>query len=178
MAECRYTFLDLGPVNAPYMDELADAAARVVRSGRYIGGPEVDAFEHNLCALTGARYAVGVSNGLDALRLILRAYVELGVFAPGDEVIVPANTYIASVLAISDAGLVAVLAEPDLLTSNLDTSRLAELVTPRTKAVMPVHLYGRVCWDETLRDFALGHGLKIIEDNAQAIGADAGIPGQ
>ena len=177
MAECRYTFLDLGPVNAPYMDELADAAARVVRSGRYIGGPEVDAFEHNLCALTGARYAVGVSNGLDALRLILRAYVELGVFAPGDEVIVPANTYIASVLAISDAGLVAVLAEPDLLTSNLDTSRLAELVTPRTKAVMPVHLYGRVCWDETLRDFALGHGLKIIEDNAQAIGADAGIPG-
>ena len=173
----KYPFLALGPVNAPYMDELAAAAERVVRSGWYIGGAEVEAFERNLCALTGARYAVGVSNGLDALRLILRAYVEMGVMNPGDEVIVPANTYIASVLAITDAGLVAVLAEPDASTSNLDTSRLEELLTARTRAVMPVHLYGRPCWDAELRDFALRHGLKVIEDNAQAIGAVAAVPG-
>lgn len=173
----KYPFLALGPVNAPYMDELADAAQRVVRSGWYIGGAEVEAFERNLCALTGAAHAVGVSNGLDALRLILRAYVEMGEMAPGDEVIVPANTYVASVLAINDAGLVAVLAEPHPDTSNLDTSRLEELLTPRTRAVMPVHLYGRPCWDAALRDFALRHNLKIVEDNAQAIGAVAPMPG-
>lgn len=167
----RYPFLELGTVNAPYFDEIEDAVRRVVRSGWYIGGKEVESFEAALCGLTGAPYSVGVSNGLDALRLILRGYIEIGDMAPGDEVIVPANTYIASVLAISDAGLKPVLAEPDALTSNLDTSLLERYLTPRTRAVMPVHLYGRVCWDSRLKKFAVRNGLKVIEDNAQAIGA-------
>ena len=97
----RFPFLDLADANAPYMDEMAEAAARVIRSGRYIGGDEVETLETDLCRLTGARYCVAVSNGLDALRLILRAYVEMGRLQRGDEVIVPGNTYIASVLAIS-----------------------------------------------------------------------------
>lgn len=173
----RYPFLDLGPVNAPYMDEMAAAMERVVRSGRYIGGAETERLEENLCRLTGAAHAVGVSNGLDALRLILRGYIELGEMQPGDEVIVPANTYIASVLAISDAGLTPVLAEPDARTSNLDTSLLESLVTPRTRAIMPVHLYGRVCFDTALAETARKHSLIIIEDNAQAIGAVSPHPG-
>ncbi len=173
----KYPFLELGTVNAPYFDELEEAVVRVVRSGRYIGGKEVEVFEADLCALTGAPFAVGVSNGLDALRLILRGYVAMGEMQPGDEVIVPANTYIASVLAISDAGLTPVLAEPDVATSNLDTTLLERYLTPRTRAVMPVHLYGRVCWDERLKIFAETHGLKVIEDNAQAIGAVAPVGG-
>lgn len=173
----RYPFLELGAVNAPYFDELEEAVGRVVRSGWYIGGKEVEAFEAALCSLTGAPFAIGVSNGLDALRLILRGYIEIGEMAPGDEVIVPANTYIASVLAISDAGLKPVLAEPDAMTSNLDTSLLERYLTPRTRAVMPVHLYGRVCWDSRLKAFAAENGLKVIEDNAQAIGAVSPVEG-
>ncbi len=169
--ETRYKFLDLGIVNAPYTDAIAEATARVVRSGRYIGGSEVETFEHMLAAVAGTDCAVGVSSGLDALRLILRAYIEMGVMAPGDEVIVPANTYIASILAITENGLRPVLVEPSLDTLNLDTALVEKAVTSRTRAVMPVHLYGRVCYDDTLADVARRHGLKIIEDNAQAIGA-------
>ncbi len=175
--ETKYPFLNLGPVNAPYMDEMAAAAERVIRSGRYIGGPECERLEKRLAQLTGATYAIGVSNGLDALRLILRAYIELGVMAPGDEIIVPANTFIASVLAISDAGLRPVLVEPDIRTSNLDTAKALKAITPRTRGVMPVHFYGRVCWDENLIALARNHNLVIVEDNAQAIGARARIAG-
>ena len=171
LMETRYKFLDLGIVNAPYTDAIAEATARVVRSGRYIGGSEVETFEHMLAAVAGTDCAVGVSSGLDALRLILRAYIEMGVMAPGDEVIVPANTYIASILAITENGLRPVLVEPSLDTLNLDTALVEKAVTSRTRAVMPVHLYGRVCYDDTLADVARRHGLKIIEDNAQAIGA-------
>lgn len=167
----RFPFLELATVNRPFMNELQQRVAAVVASGRYVGGPEVEEFEQRLCDLTGARYAIGVSNGLDALRLILRAWVQLGILRAGDEVIVPANTYIASVLAITDAGLTPVLAEPDPRTSNLDLSRLEEYLTPRTRAVMPVHLYGRVCWCASFEEFARRNSLKIIEDNAQAIGA-------
>lgn len=167
----KYPFLQLATVNAPFMDEIQKRVARVVASGRYVGGPEVEELEENLSRLTDREYAVGVSNGLDALRLILRAYVEMGVMKPGDEVIVPANTYIASVLAISDAGLTPGLAEPDFLTANLDLNRLQEYLTPRTRGIMPVHLYGRVCWSAELEDFARRNNLKIIEDTAQAIGA-------
>lgn len=174
----RYPFLELATVNAPFMDELQRRVAGVVSSGRYVGGPEVEEFENRLLRLTGADYAVGVSNGLDALRLILRAYIEMGVFRPGQEVIVPANTYIASVLAISDAGLRPVLAEPSAADSNLDLERLGEYLTPQTCAIMPVHLYGRVCWSAALEDFARRNGLKIIEDNAQAIGASVVLPGR
>lgn len=167
----RYPFLELATVNRPFMDEIRERVGRVITSGRYVGGGEVAEFEESLARLSGMAYAVGVSNGLDALRLILRGYLAMGVMSPGDEVIVPANTYVASVLAISDAGLVPVLAEPSPLTSNLDLSRLGEYLTSRTRAVMPVHLYGRACWGEELERFAGDNGLKIIEDNAQAIGA-------
>lgn len=169
----RYPFLDLGAANAPYMDEIVRATERVVRSGRYVGGPEVAGFEQMLAQATGTACAVGVSTGLDALRLILRAYIEMGEMAPGDEVIVPANTYIASILAVTENGLVPVLVEPDDRTLNLDTSLVEAAVTPRTRAIMTVHLYGRVCYDDRLADAARRHGLKLIEDNAQAIGATA-----
>ncbi len=116
--------------------------------------------------------AIGVANGLDALRLIIRAYIEMGVMKAGDEIIVPANTYIASLLAISDNGLIPVLVEPDADTFNIDISKIEEKITSRTKAVMIVHLYGRIVFSEQLNEIAKKHHLKIIEDNAQAIGAE------
>lgn len=173
----KYEFLNLGTVDAPYLPEIEEAVLRVLRSGRYIGGPEVERLESRLSALCGTTHAIGVSNGLDALRLILKAYVATGYMSPGDEVIVVANTFIASVLAIVDAGLTPVLVDPDPATSNLDTSLIEAAITPRTKAIMPVHLYGRVCWDETLRTIAAERGIKIIEDNAQAIGATSHLEG-
>lgn len=171
MTEIRYPFLDLGTVNRPYFEELGRAACRVVESGRYCGGDEVTAFEQELAAMTGTEFAVGVSNGLDALRMILKAYVQMGVMREGDEIIVPANTYIASVLAITEARLVPVLAEVSADTYNIDTSCLDRYLTPRTRGVMTVHLYGRVAYDDRLADFVKSHSLKLIEDNAQAIGA-------
>lgn len=167
----RYRFLDLAEINRPFMADIQNAIARVAAGGWYIGGPEVESFEYELSAATGTGYAVGTSNGLDALRLILRAYIELGAIAEGDEIIVPANTYIASVLAITDNRLHPVLVEPDPRTMNLDTSRIEASITPRTKAIMPVHLYGRICYDSRLRQIASDHGLKVIEDCAQSIGA-------
>lgn len=176
MSQMRYPFLDLGTVNAPYADELRLAAMRVVDSGRYVGGPEVTLFENELARVTGVPYAVGVSNGLDALRLIFRAYMELGRLRPGDGVIVPANTYIASVLAVTDCGLEPVFVEPDERTLNLDTSLVEQALNDNVKAVLTVHLYGRPCYDGVLADVARRHNLIIVEDNAQAIGADASIP--
>lgn len=167
----RYPFLDLGKVNERYAAQLKEACARVIDSGRYIGGDEVERFESELAAYCGVRHTVGVSNGLDALRLILRGYIEMGVMSPGDEVIYPANTYIATVLAITHNGLVPVPVEPDRVTLNLDSRLIERSVTSRTKAVVTVHLYGRPCYDAVMRDIAERHGLKVIEDNAQAIGA-------
>lgn len=167
----KYPFLDLTAVNASYMDEMAAAAERVIRSGRYVGGEEVARLEAEIGERLGAPFVVGVSNGLDALRLILRAYVETGVMKPGDEVIYPANTYIASVLAISDAGLVPVAVDVDETTLNIDTSLVEEAITEHTRGIMTVHLYGRVAWDERLVDISRRHNLKIIEDCAQAFGA-------
>lgn len=167
----KYPFLDLTAVNASYMDEMAAAAERVIRSGRYVGGEEVTRLEAEIGERLGAPFVVGVSNGLDALRLILRAYVETGVMKPGDEVIYPANTYIASVLAISDAGLVPVAVDVDETTLNIDTSLVEEAITEHTRGIMTVHLYGRVAWDERLVDISRRHNLKIIEDCAQAFGA-------
>ena len=171
MEKKRFEFLDLGKVNEPYAAGIEEAVLRVVRSGRFVGGPEVTALEGRLCALTGAPHAIGVSNGLDALRLIHRAYIELGDMKPGDEVIVPANTYIASVLAISDAGLKPVLVDAAESTSNLDTALIESAITDRTRAIMTVHLYGRVSWDDEIRRLAKKYNLKVVEDNAQAIGA-------
>lgn len=169
----RYTFLELAGVNKPYIDEIKAAVNRVIDSGRYIGGVEVEALEQSLAAYCEAPHAVGVSNGLDALRLIFRGYLELGVMSPGDEVIVPSNTYIASVLAVSDNGLVPVFVEPELLTYNLDSNLVEQAISKRTRAIMPVHLYGRVCWNEKLAEIVKIHNLKIVEDNAQSIGATA-----
>jgi len=164
-------FLNLQKINAQYSDELKQVAAEVIDSGWYLLGKKLELFEKNLSDFLGVKYAIGVSNGLDALRLIFRAYIEMGIMQKGDEVIVPANTYIASILAISDNGLKPILVEPDINTYNLDISLVEQHITKRTKAIMVVHLYGRVCWSEELEQIAKKNNLKIIEDNAQAIGA-------
>lgn len=167
----KYPFLDLGKVNEPYFDQLEQAAIKVIRSGRYIGGDEVTRLEQMLCRMHDVPYAIAVSNGLDALRLTLRAYVVTGILAPGDEVIVPANTYIASILAISDAGLTPVTVDVDPATMNIDSSLIEESISGKTRAIMPVHLYGRVAWDSTMVDIIRRHDLIAVEDCAQAIGA-------
>jgi len=164
-------FLDLQKINAQYAEELKQAAADVIDGGWFLLGERVRQFESNLKSYTGLNNCVGVANGLDALRLILKAYMEMGFMKEGDEVIVPANTYIASILAITDNRLTPVLVEPDIRTYNLDLSLVEQHITPRTRAIMVVHLYGQVCWSEGLENLAHKHGLKIIEDNAQAIGA-------
>lgn len=165
-------FLDLQKINAQYADELKMAAAEVIDSGWYLLGERVRQFENNLANYIGIKHAIGVANGLDALRLILKAYMEMGLMREGDEIIVPANTYIATILAITDNRLKPVLVEPDITTYNLDISLVEDHITPRTKAIMIVHLYGQVCWSEELEAIAKRHHLKIIEDNAQAIGAE------
>lgn len=164
-------FLDLKKINAQYATELKQAAAEVIDSGWYLQGEKVKLFETNLANYIGVKQAIGVGNGLDALRLILKAYIEMGIMQEGDEVMVPANTYIASILAISDNRLKPVLIEPDINTYNLDISLIEQHITPRTRAIMVVHLYGQVCWSAELENIAKKHNLKIIEDNAQAIGA-------
>lgn len=177
----KYPFSRLADVNAPYRDRLVEAMTRVVDSGYYVGGPEVARFEEMLAGQTGAPYAVGVTNGLDALRLILRGWKELGLLRDGDGVIVPANTYVASVLAVTDNRLRPVFCEPDPVTMTLDTARLDEALSAAgdipVRAVMPVHLYGRLSWDERLVDFVRRHNLLVIEDNAQAIGCRSAVPG-
>jgi dTDP-4-amino-4,6-dideoxygalactose transaminase len=164
-------FLDLQKINAQYAAELKQAAAEVIDSGWYLLGERVKQFETNLAKYIGVKHAIGVANGLDALRLILKAYIEMGIMQEGDEVIVPANTYIASILAITDNRLKPVLVEPDINTYNLDISLIEQHITSHTRAIMVVHLYGQVCWSEELEAIAKKHNLKIIEDNAQAIGA-------
>jgi dTDP-4-amino-4,6-dideoxygalactose transaminase len=164
-------FLDLQKINAQYAEELKEVAAEVIDSGWYLLGEKVKQFEIGLEAFQEGGKAVAVANGLDALRLIFKAYLELGFMLEGDEVIVPANTYIASVLAITDNKLVPVLVEPDLDTFNLDLNLVESKITSKTKAIMVVHLYGRVCWSAELEVLAKKYNLKVIEDNAQAIGA-------
>lgn len=165
-------FLDLQKINFAYQEEIEDRLLNTFRSGWYLLGNEMKSFEGNLAQYTGCPHSIGVGNGLDALRLIFKAYLELGQLKVGDEVIVPANTYIASVLAITDNRLKPVFAEPDNDTYNIDISKIESLITTKTKAIMVVHLYGRVCWSEELENLAKKYDLKIIEDNAQAIGAE------
>ncbi len=165
-------FLDLQKINLLYQAEIEQKLINVFRSGWYLMGEEVKNFENNLAHYIGTKHAIGVANGLDALRLIFRAYIELGLMKAGDEVIVPANTYIASILALSDNGLVPVLVEPDLNTYNIDISKIEEAITPKTKAILIVHLQGRIVFSEELKNLATKHNLKIVEDNAQAIGAE------
>ena len=173
----QYPFLDLALSNAPYMNELKAAACEVIERGRYLHSTQTELLEQEVAQLCQTKHCVSVSNGLDALRLILRAYKEMGRLREGDEVLVPANTYIASVLAISDNGLKPVLCEPNARTMNMDSSQLEQLITPHTRAVMPVHLYGTPCWDAALMQVARTHDLIVIEDNAQAIGAVSNLAG-
>jgi dTDP-4-amino-4,6-dideoxygalactose transaminase len=164
-------FLDLKGINAKYKDELISACTRVIESGWYIQGNEHKEFEKEFAEFCGSKYAIGVANGLDALTLILRAYKELGVLKDFDEVIVPANTYIASILAISQNNLTPILVEPDIDTYNLDAQKIEEKITPKTKAIMVVHLYGQALQMHKIMQIAKKHNLKVIEDCAQAHGA-------
>ena len=164
-------FLDLKKINEQYTEELRKAASEVIESGWYLLGEKLARFEAQLAEYTGVTHAIGVANGLDALRLIMGAYIKMGILREGDEIIVPANTYIASILAITDNRLKPVLVEPDIHTYNLGISGIEAHITERTKAIMVVHLYGRVCWSASLTALAKKYNLKIIEDNAQAIGA-------
>ena len=165
-------FLDLKKINDQYESEINRAIENVLDSGWYLLGKQVKSFEAELSAYVNTTHTVVVASGLDALRIILRGWIELGVLKEGDEVIVPVNTYIASILAISDNNLTPVLVEPDIDTYNLDLNKIEEKITSKTMAVMVVHLYGRACWSEHLEKLAKKHNLKIIEDNAQAIGAE------
>lgn len=165
-------FLDLQKINLAYQQEIEDRLLKTFRSGWYLLGEEVKTFEEKLAQYIGSKSAIGVANGLDALRLILRGYIELGIMQKGDEIIVPSNTYIASILAISDNGLIPVLVEPEINTYNIDISKIEEKITPKTKGILIVHLQGRVVFSEELKKIREKHNLKIIEDNAQAIGAE------
>ena len=173
----HYPFLNLALSNEPMMEELKEAACRVIESGRYINGEQCRLFEQEVAQLCQVKHCVVVSNGLDALRLIIRAYKELGVLHNDEKIIVPANTYVASVLAVSDNGLNATLCDIRNDTMNLDSHGIESLLSPSVRAIMPVHLYGTPCWDERLMNMARHYNLTIIEDNAQAIGAKTNIPG-
>ena len=164
-------FLDLQKVNLKHQQEIETKLSEVFRSGWYLMGQELSSFESNLSQYIGVRNAIGVANGLDALRLILRGYIEMGIMNRGDEILVPSNTYIASILAISDNGLVPVLVEPDINNYNIDITKIEEKITSKTKGILIVHLYGRTVFSEQLKNLAQKYQLKIIEDNAQAIGA-------
>ena len=164
-------FLDLKEINAQYRSELKEAFDRVLDSGWFIMGSEVKNFEAKFANFCGTKHAIGVANGLDALILIIRAYKELGLFQDGDEVLVPSNTYIASILSITANNLVPVLVEPNLDTYNLDSELIESKITQKTKAILPVHLYGQICDMEEINLIANRYNLKVIEDCAQAHGA-------
>lgn len=163
-------FLSLKDVTAKYSDEIHEAALRVIDSGWYLQGKENEKFESDYARYIGTKHCVGVANGLDALVWIFRAYIELGVMKKGDEVIVPANTYIATILAITENGLVPVLVEPSIDTLEIDDSKIESLITKKTKAICIVHLYGQCAYTEKIGDLCKKYGLKLVEDNAQAHG--------
>lgn len=163
-------FLDLKGVTDKYSDELHKAVNRVVDSGWYLQGNENKTFEENYAKYIGSDYCIGVGNGLDALIWIYRAYIEMGMMKPGDEVIVPANTYIASILAITENGLVPVLVEPKLDTLEIDDDKIENAITERTKSILIVHLYGRCAYTDKIGNLCKKYRLKLVEDNAQAHG--------
>jgi dTDP-4-amino-4,6-dideoxygalactose transaminase len=164
-------FLDLKSINLAYEQQLLEAFTRVLHSGWYIKGQEVSAFEKEFAAYCEVQHCIGVANGLDALSLIFEAYLLMGRLHQNDEVLVPANTYIASILAITRNGLKPLLIEPDELTYNINPALIEQQITPRTKAILAVHLYGRVAEMSQLRELATKHQLLLIEDAAQAQGA-------
>lgn len=164
-------FLDLKSINTQYRDELVAACTRVIDSGWYIAGSELTQFEQDFANYCGTKHAIGVANGLDALTLTLRAWKELGRLKDGDEVIVPSNTYIASILAVSANNLVPVLVEPDLATYNLCPANTAAAITAKTQVILPVHLYGQLADMPSILALANEHKLLVLEDSAQAHGA-------
>ena len=164
-------YLDLQQLNASYEPQLSQALVRVASSGRYLQGSALASFEQQFANYCGVKHCVGVGNGLDALTLILLAYQTLGLLSEGDEVILPANTYIATALAVLRAGLKPVLCEPCATTSNIDVQRVPSLITDRTRVLLPVHLYGALADMESLCAIAHEHGLLLIEDAAQAHGS-------
>lgn len=164
-------YCDLKKINSLHADSLREAMLRVADSGWYILGQEVRNFEESFATYCGCRHCIGTGNGLDALTIILLAYKEMGIMQDGDEVIVPANTYIATILAIKHSGLRPVLCEPDAVTCNINPARIEKLITERTRAIMPVHLYGLTADMDSICAIARKHSLKIIEDAAQAHGA-------
>ena len=163
-------FLSLKDVTALHGAEINEAVRRVVNGGWYLQGQENERFEQNYANFIGTKYCIGCANGLDALIWIFRAYIEMGVMQPGDEVIVPANTYIATILAITENGLTPVLCEPKLNTLEIDDNLVESLITPKTKAVAIVHLYGRIAYTQKIGELCKKYHLKLIEDNAQAHG--------
>jgi dTDP-4-amino-4,6-dideoxygalactose transaminase len=164
-------FLDLKAINDSFEPMLSRAIQNVLDSGWYLEGQETQAFEKEYARFTGTKHCIGVANGLDALRLILKAFIALGIMKEGDEIIVPANTFIASLLAISDNQLVPVLVEPGINTYNIDPEKIEEKITSRTKGIMVVHLYGQNALCPEIENIVKKYNLKLIEDNAQAIGA-------
>ena len=160
-------YLDLKRINEPYVH----AADNVLQSGWYLRGEATQRFEQHYAEYIGTKHCVACANGLDALTLILRAYKEMGVMQDGDEVIVPANTYIASILAVTENRLMPLLVEPDINTLQIDDTLIEQAITPRTRAIMIVHLYGRCAYTDKIGELCNKYGLKLIEDNAQAHGA-------
>lgn len=165
-------FLNLKSINEQYRNELLEACTRVIDSGWYIGGTELEAFEKNFARYCGTKFAIGVANGLDALILVLRAWKELGKLKDGDEVLVPSNTYIASILAITANQLTPVLVEPELASYNIDPNKIALAITDKTKAILPVHLYGQLAPMPEIMQIAKKHNLLVLEDSAQSHGAE------
>lgn len=168
-------FLSLKDVTALHGAEINEAVSRVVNGGWYLQGKENEQFEKHYSEFIGTKYTIGCANGLDALIWIFRAYIELGVMQPGDEVIVPANTYIATILAITENGLKPILVEPKLNTLEIDDARIEEVITPKTKAICIVHLYGRNAYTEKIGSLCKKYNLKLIEDNAQAHGCQTTV---
>ena len=164
-------FLDIKKVNSKYSAELKDAVCKVIDSGWYINGTQLTEFEKEFGKYIGARHCIGVGNGLDALRLIFKSYIEIGFMKQGDEIIVPANTYVASVLSITDNGLIPIFAEPNIDSFNLCTSKLENYLSRKTKGILTVHLYGQNSISNRLLSFCKKNNLKLIEDAAQAHGA-------
>lgn len=164
-------FLDTQSINNSFEPDLSKAIQRVVSSGWYLLGNEVKAFEKEYAGFIGTDHCISVGNGLDALRLIFKAYIEMGIMSEGDEIIVPANTYIATILAITDNRLVPILIEPEIETYNIDPYRLEEKITAKTKGIMIVHLYGQNAMHPEIQRLVDNYDLKLVEDNAQAAGA-------
>ncbi|MFT5754299.1 MAG: dTDP-4-amino-4,6-dideoxygalactose transaminase, partial [Flavobacterium sp.] len=164
-------FLDLQKINAQYQDEFQQKLKLVLDKGWFILGDEVKQFETDFAKFTNTKHCIGVGNGLEALVLIFKAYIQLGLMQKGDEVIVPANTYVASILAVLQADLVPVLVEPKLETYNINPDLISEKITSKTKAILPVHLYGQLCEMDKINEIAKQHNLLVVEDAAQSHGA-------